>query len=202
MSVDAANSDCMTLDVENLCSDKYDIIGHNINTNTSSNEQLQLNPSTDTTASNINNNFLHQTSSAHHSENNIIVIDSDEEKTTKANEQTLPTETHLSKRKDNGPYSENPLWEKYECTDFIAYRLLPNDQDLNGKAFAISIYLTKIDCRFNIGDIVNDQNAKRMMFLGVRIDKTGEPSRTNNALLYFCVLDSDAAIKNTTEGIS
>ena len=89
---------------------------------------------------------------------------------------------------ENLIYSANLLWVKYECKEFTAYRVLPNDMDLNGKSFAISGHFIKLDYRFNLGDIVQDMNGRQLMFLGLRFNKyqrifTSKKSSNNNALL-------------------
>ena len=51
------------------------------------------------------------------------------------------------KRSNNCPYESNQ-WERFESVEFCAYRVLPNDMSLNGRAFAISVFLKPLDCRF------------------------------------------------------
>lgn len=129
----------------------------------------------------------------------IIVIDDDEKTATTS---ALMT----TSRKSNEPYSANISWEKYECEEFSAYRVLPNDMDLNGKSFAISGHFIKLDYRFNLGDIVQDINGGRLMFLGLRFSKhhsstsSSTSSKTYNALLYFCPLNGNDVIDSSSEG--
>jgi hypothetical protein len=129
---------------------------------------------------------------------NIIVID-DDEKTAATTSTSMPTS-----RKSNEPYSANLLWEKYECEEFTAYRVLPNDMDLNGKSFAISGHFIKLDYRFNLGDIVQDMNGRQLMFLGLRFNKHqrvfSSKKSYNNALLYFCPLNGNDVIDTSSEG--
>jgi hypothetical protein len=129
---------------------------------------------------------------------NIIVIDGEEKTATTS---VLMT----TSRKSNEPYSANPSWEKYECEEFSAYRVLPNDMDLNGKSFAISGHFIKLDYRFNLGDIVQDKNGRRLMFLGLRFSKhqriiSSNSNKTYNALLYFCPLNGNDLIDSSSEG--
>ena len=100
----------------------------------------------------------------------------------------------INKRTDNAPYSTNPVWEHHDCVAFCAYRLLPNEMDLNGRSFAISVYIKSSDCRFNLGDIVSDKSGSKFMFLGVRFDKKDTTSIKDMLLYFFPVTD------NTTEG--
>ena len=101
----------------------------------------------------------------------------------------------INKRTDNAPYSTNPVWEHHDCDAFCAYRLLPNEMDLNGRSFAISVYIKSFDCKFNLGDIVSDKSGSKLMFLGVRFDKKDTTSIKNMLLYFFPVTD------NTTEGM-
>ena len=101
----------------------------------------------------------------------------------------------INKRTDNAPYSTNPVWEHHDCDAFCAYRLLPNEMDLNGRSFAISVYIKSSDCRFNLGDIVSDKSGGKFMFLGVRFDKKPATSIKYMLLYFFPVTDD-----NTTEG--
>ena len=61
----------------------------------------------------------------------------------------------INKRTDSAPYSTNPVWEHHDCDAFCAYRVLPNEIDLNGRSFAISVYIKSSDCRFNLMNIVS-----------------------------------------------
>ena len=103
------------------------------------------------------------------------------------------------KRSNNYPYDSNQ-WERFESVEFCAYRVLPNDMSLNGRAFAISVFLRSVDCRFNCGDIVELQDGKKAVFLGVRYDKKTVLEAVSGAaaalLLYFFTFSS------STEGIA
>lgn len=105
----------------------------------------------------------------------------------------------FNKRSNNHPYESNQ-WERFESVEFCAYRVLPNDMSLNGRAFAISVFLRTVDCRFNCGDIVELKDGKKAVFLGVRYDKNtvleAESGAAAALLLYFFTFSS------STEGIA
>ena len=87
------------------------------------------------------------------------------------------------KRSNNYPYESNQ-WERFESVEFCAYRVLPNDMCLNGRAFAISVFFKTFDCRFNCGDIVELKDETKAVFLGVRYE-TEENCDAAAVLLYF-----------------
>ena len=79
--------------------------------------------------------------------------------------------THTFKRRNNYPY-DSSQWERLEGVDFCAYRVLPNDTSLNGRAFAISVLLKTFDSGFNCADIVELQDGNKVVFLlGIRCEK-------------------------------
>ena len=51
----------------------------------------------------------------------------------------VSTTVDVLKRSNNCPYESNQ-WERFESVEFCAYRVLPNDMSLNGRAFAISVF--------------------------------------------------------------
>ena len=98
----------------------------------------------------------------------------------------------IEKRMNNCPY-DSKQWEQYESADFCAYRVLPIDMSLHGRAFAISVFLKTFDCRFNCGDIVQSNDGTKVVFLGVRYEKKSITEAENCAalvLLYFFKLNS------------
>ena len=102
------------------------------------------------------------------------------------------------KRSNNYPYESNQ-WERFESVEFCAYRVLPNDMSLNGRAFAISVFLKSFDCRFNCGDIVDLKDGTKVVFLGIRYEADNCSSAAAAVLLYFFKLNSNAGttlIKN------
>ena len=103
------------------------------------------------------------------------------------------TPNDVFKRSNNYPYESNQ-WERFESVEFCAYRVLPNDMSLNGRAFAISVFLRTVDCRFNCGDIVELKDGKKAVFLGVRYDKNtvleAESGAAAALLLYFFTFSS------------
>ena len=100
----------------------------------------------------------------------------------------VPTDIH--KRSNNCPY-DSSQWERFETVDFCAYRVLPNDMCLNGRAFAISVFFKTFDCRFNCGDIVELKDETKAVFLGVRYEAE-ENCDVAAVLLYFFKFISNA----------
>jgi hypothetical protein len=98
--------------------------------------------------------------------------------------------TDILKRSNNCPYDSNQ-WERFETVDFCAYRVLPNDMSLNGRAFAISVFLKTFDCRFNCGDIVDLKDGTKAVFLGIRYEAE-ENCDAAAVLLYFFKFISNA----------
>ena len=92
--------------------------------------------------------------------------------------------TALLKRSNNCPYDSNQ-WERFESVDFCAYRVLPNDMSLNGRSFAISVFLKTFDSRFNCGDIVEIKDGSKVVFLGVRYETENSSTAATAVLLYF-----------------
>ena len=86
-------------------------------------------------------------------------------------------------RKSNFPYDSNSSWESFDCEEFCAYRVLPKELNLNDRAFAISVFLKRIGCRFNCGDIISGKDDLRLVFLGVRFEK--EPNSGKRAIIMY-----------------
>ena len=104
----------------------------------------------------------------------------------------VSTSDDVLKRSNNCRYESNQ-WERFECVEFCAYRVLPNDMSFNGRAFAISVFLKSIDCRFNCGDIVDLKDGTKVVFLGIRYEADNCSSSAAAAvLLYFFKFNSNA----------
>ena len=105
----------------------------------------------------------------------------------------VSTTDDVLKRSNNCPYESNQ-WERFESVEFCAYRVLPNDMSLNGRAFAISVFLKPLDCRFNCGDIVDLKDGTKVVFLGIRYEAADDrSSAAAAALLYFFKFNSNNA---------
>ena len=133
----------------------------------------------------VDNNVEALSSQAGHDDESYIDLSHDTNETI---DNAVPTDT--LKRSNNCPY-DSSQWERFDTVDFCAYRVLPNDMSLNGRAFAISVFFKTFDCRFNCGDIVELKDKTKAVFLGVRYEAE-ENCDAAAVLLYFFKFISNA----------